>query len=522
MKKLWKTILILLLIVFLFLLWLFIIRAKQSKELKSWLLREDSNWIIQQVVWGWNDLSINVNWPQTVLRIPISSVVPERLTRESFKFELNLYDENWNKLDYIIDGIERWEGGWVTSWIVIPFFKDSILWMKEFKMPVWAISRINEDTFQVELEDFDWYADIAWDDIWYKILGKWKIDSVYLEIFHWNNVKLEFAIIDDEVIIEDYCEWAECKDSYPWEIEDLYWTYKLVWFNYEITDIPATLTISEKLIWAKFCNGMWSDNYSIGDNYIHVNNMSQTEMLCDSEKLMEYESKFDLSNAKISLVEKNLRLTTPNWDIYDFFKNNEESIIEPEILDEEWTTDIPLDWLVYRNDEYWFQIKFWKERSGGKIYDSFRKYNIYNYNTDYNGWIKNPFIVFTVPSPRRTWKFENIADIIVYTYEEYEQARQNQMDPECLMCSLEEFDKAIVWKNNKYYFLLGRSNRSDDELKTIFPSLECREETDSSVYWTYTYIYCDWIEYINWEPKKTWKNWIEQILPAESFSFFDV
>ena len=195
------------------------------------------------------------------------------------------------------------------------------------------------------------------------------------------------------------------------------------------------------------------------------------------------------------------------------------------IPEEDWTILIPADWITYRNDEYWFQIKFWKERSGGKIYDSFRKYNIYNYNTDYDGWIKNPFIVFTVPSPRRTWKFENIADIIVYTYEEYEQARQNQMDPECLMCSLEEFDKAIVWKNNKYYFLLGRSNRSDDELKTIFPSLECREEIDDNIYshnyWG-SYIYCDWLEYINWEPKKTWKDWVEQLFPAESFEFFDV
>ena len=212
-----------------------------------------------------------------------------------------------------------------------------------------------------------------------------------------------------------------------------------------------------------------------------------------------------------------------NNNILDTQQNRHYDISKKKFLDEEiWTILIPTDWITYRNDEYWFQIKFWKERSGGKIYDSFRKYNIYNYNTDYDGWIKNPFIVFTVPSPWRPWTFEHIVNIRVYTYEGYEQARQNQMDPECLMCSLEEFDKAIVWKNNKYYFLLGRSNRSDDELKTIFPSLECREETDSSVYWTYTYIYCDWIEYINWEPKKTWKDWIEQILPTESFSFFDV
>ena len=159
-----------------------------------------------------------------------------------------------------------------------------------------------------------------------------------------------------------------------------------------------------------------------------------------------------------------------------------EIVDESEVLDEEWTIDIPLDWLVYRNDEYWFQVKFWKERWGGKIYDSFRRYNKYNRNIDYDGAVKNPFIVFTVPSSQRPWTFELIADIIVYTYDEYEQARAFQMDPECEMCDLEWFDNAIIWKNNKYYFLLWRSNRSDDELKIMFPSLECREEIDDNIY----------------------------------------
>ncbi len=48
-------------------------------------------------------------------------------------------------------------------------------------------------------------------------------------------------------------------------------------------------------------------------------------MACDSEELMEYESKFDLSNAKISLVEHSLRITTSNWDVYDFYRNGYES-----------------------------------------------------------------------------------------------------------------------------------------------------------------------------------------------------
>ena len=196
------------------------------------------------------------------------------------------------------------------------------------------------------------------------------------------------------------------------------------------------------------------------------------------------------------------------------------------IPEEDWTILIPADWMTYRNDEYWFQLKLWKEWANWKIYNSVIAFHKDNKDFfDYGGWVKNPVILFTVPSPRRTWKFGDIAGIIVYTYDGYEQERKNQMNPECVMCSLEEFDNAIIWKNNKYYFLLERSNRAHDELKEMFPSLECREEIDDNIYshnyWG-SYIYCDWIEYINWEPKKTWKDWVEQLFPAESFEFFDV
>lgn len=194
MKK--KVLLIIILIIVLFIWWLFLARLKMSNSLRNWLLREDKNWIIQQVTRAWNDMSIDVTGPQTALRIPIPSVVPETLTRENFKFKLNLYDENWNKLDYIVNGIERWEWGWVTSWIVIPIFKDSILWMKEYKIPKGFISKIDEDVFQIELEDFNWYVNENWEWLWYKLFWKWKIDSVYLQVLHWPKVRLEFSMVE--------------------------------------------------------------------------------------------------------------------------------------------------------------------------------------------------------------------------------------------------------------------------------------------------------------------------------------
>ena len=162
---------------------------------------------------------------------------------------------------------------------------------------------------------------------WY--LYSWKVSYEWADYDYYCRVS---GKDDAEVVLMNFD-----KDSYPRTIEDLYWEYTLVWFNKEVTDIPATLTISEDLIWAKFCNNMWSDDYSIEWNTIHVRNMAQNEMLCDSEKLMELEDKFDLSDAKISLVERSLRFTTSNWDIYDFFKtekvnNEEESYNESNIL----------------------------------------------------------------------------------------------------------------------------------------------------------------------------------------------
>ena len=173
------------------------------------------------------------------------------------------------------------------------------------------------------------------------------------------------------------------KDSYPRTIEDLYWEYTLVWFNKEVTDIPATLTISEDLIWAKFCNNMWSDDYSIEWNTIHVRNMAQNEMLCDSEKLMELEDKFDLSDAKISLVERSLRFTTSNWDIYDFFKiknnENEEDFVsyyDNWAIREKWAyIDWKKEWIWTTYDEEWNVIEMKEYKDWELVEGDLETYN---------------------------------------------------------------------------------------------------------------------------------------------------
>lgn len=201
------------------------------------------------------------------------------------------------------------------------------------------------------------------------------------------------------------------KDSYPRTIEDLYWDYTLVWFNKEVTDIPATLTISEDLIWAKFCNNMWSDDYSIEWNTIHVRNMAQNEMLCDSEKLMELEDKFDLSDAKISLVERSLRFTTSNWDIYDFFKtekvNNEEDFVsyyDNWAIREKWTyIDWKKEWIWTTYDEEWNIIDIQEFRNWEivwepteEVYDFMNDEKLFSIYPELRDWFDWAFILWDV------------------------------------------------------------------------------------------------------------------------------
>lgn len=484
MKKLWKTILILLLIVFLFLLWLFIVRAKRSNELKSWLLIEDSNWIIHQVVWGWSDLSINVNWPQTALRIPISSVVPETLTWKNFKFRLNLYDENWEKLDYVFLG-EKGIPSWVShSPVVDLIFKDSILWMKEFKMPLWAISRMNEDTFQVELEDFDWYADMAWDDIRYKILGKWKIDSVYLEIFHWNNVKLEFAIIDEILdepkVEEDYIpveEWTKALKGNPWErankenvyptewlktLDTWFWVYPYWKFSSKTRDTLIYFeseseywTISRYAIYDREnhkrifdCFDWWGGGYIQVDDSININTVDIEKCIDKYNEVMNIlnsvqQDGIESQQPELSEIEKLKQSFT--WTLIDW---TNLGIVE-----------ITQDNTLYFNDKFWFAVVLWKELNWWKI-------EVKTHNEQF--W--ENAISWSIAFTKKWFDYENYI-LSIDKNERYDSMKKHEE-----FWTEEDYEKSTKWRNNKYYFIgnvggfISHSMDTSEELDTnLFP-----------------------------------------------------
>ena len=189
MKIIKRIILVPVIICLLLLCWLAVIRTRLSNEQKSILFSPRSDWrTIKWSTWTWKDISYFTDFEKfwaNGIEIPVKR-------EKNLKFKLSIYDKTWNKLDYIMVGVP---GTGQRGWIVVPIFKDSILWLKEYKLVQWAITRIDDDIYEFNLRDFD-YVDVDGQDIRYKILWKWKVDSIYFQILYWKDVKVEFSIIE--------------------------------------------------------------------------------------------------------------------------------------------------------------------------------------------------------------------------------------------------------------------------------------------------------------------------------------
>ena len=152
------------------------------------------------------------------------------------------------------------------------------------------------------------------------------------------------------------------------------WKYSLVWFNdvneinYDGYDSYISLNITDKDIYATFCNSISAPNYSISWNTISVKEQIQTEMACEWKLLMDAEKEFILNGAQIYLQPDYLTINTTKWASYKFQKVKEpiethESqwpnfvwiVVDPNFYDD---TSIVL---VYNPNTSWLPINKWVE-----------------------------------------------------------------------------------------------------------------------------------------------------------------
>ena len=165
----------------------------------------------------------------------------------------------------------------------------------------------------------------------------------------------------------------------------------------------------------------------------------------------------------------------------------EEPIVVIHNEDENKTVNINSNEFIYKNNLYWIQIYFGEAWNGAKIKKEVT-------------WIENFPYNYTMLDISKNGN--SIMKISVYSYDEYEKILE--LSNEDVMCDQKCFKNSIIWHNNKYYFGLWVSNMTHEELKALIPSLKC----SNRVVWDYTQIVCDW--------------WVEQIMPNDSFYFFDV
>lgn len=187
-----------------------------SNKIKSWLFNPGDN-IIQEIVRTGTAISTKAEGPQTVLSIPVSALA----VKDTVTCRLKIYDENWENLPYLVLGEP--DAG-TTKGTVILIFKDAILWMTEYKFPAQGITRINEDTFKIELKNFGWYVNEEGDPR-YAVVPRGKLESAYLQILHGPNVIVEFSIGDEaeRLASEKYVpveEWTQALYEHPWKRAD--------------------------------------------------------------------------------------------------------------------------------------------------------------------------------------------------------------------------------------------------------------------------------------------------------------
>jgi len=155
------------------------------------------------------------------------------------------------------------------------------------------------------------YDPICWDD--WNVYSNW----CYLTAA-WVSANNQLWVTNDN-ICENFSE------------ESIYWHWVLKWFYNDIEDLSkynlnTNLTISDEWIYAKFCNDFSITDYSL-DWFLRVNEMSQTEIVCEWEiwnLLLNIEKEFAFLDGAIIYRQWNLlKINTTNRAYFIFEKSEE-------------------------------------------------------------------------------------------------------------------------------------------------------------------------------------------------------
>ena len=119
--------------------------------------------------------------------------IPVVTNKENIQFKLDAYDINWPILFTMLTDYQDWYEG-----EIYPFFVHTLFWKDEFIIPTNAITKIDEDIFEIKLDDFWGYTTFDGESYLYKIFDKWEIKWVFLSLW-WTNtsdVSIDFSLLE--------------------------------------------------------------------------------------------------------------------------------------------------------------------------------------------------------------------------------------------------------------------------------------------------------------------------------------
>jgi len=119
--------------------------------------------------------------------------IPVVTNKENIQFKLDAYDINWPISFTMLTDYQAWYVG-----EIYPFFVHSLFWKKEFVIPSNAITKIDNNTFEIRLDDFWGYTTFDGKKYLYKLFSKWKIDWVLLSLYRTtqDNVSIDFSLLN--------------------------------------------------------------------------------------------------------------------------------------------------------------------------------------------------------------------------------------------------------------------------------------------------------------------------------------